>query len=62
MPMGGMGGGGQGGGGGGDHERGSRAYSVDGGVLFDAGPEPSQRITGSLDDDEDISPAYRTRR
>jgi hypothetical protein len=60
--MGAMGGGGGAGGGGGDHERGSRAYNVDGGVLFDAGPEPSQRITGSLDDDDDLSPTFRTRR
>jgi hypothetical protein len=57
--MGAMGGGGGGGAGGGDQERGTRAYRIEGG-LFEFGTEPSNRITGSLDDEE-LPPAPRRR-
>jgi hypothetical protein len=54
--MGGMGAMGAGAGGGENHERGSRAYRIDGGI-FDGGEKPGPRIIGSLDDDE--KPAKR---
>jgi uncharacterized protein YukE len=52
-----MGGMGAAGGGGEDHERGSRAYRIDGGIFNSSGS--GGRISGSLDDDGDRSVAQR---
>lgn len=54
--MGGMGAGGAGGAGGGDQERSNPAYRIDGGV-FEPLAELTGRITGSLDDDDEVQPA-----
>jgi hypothetical protein len=52
-----MGGMGAAGGGGEDHERGSRAYRIDGGIFNSSGS--GGRISGSLDDDGDRSVSQR---
>ncbi|WP_199730357.1 WXG100 family type VII secretion target [Amycolatopsis panacis] len=62
MQMGGMGGSGGGGGGGGeDHDR-SRTYRVEGNGLFEPSVASGRRITGSLDDDDELSPVHRARK
>jgi hypothetical protein len=54
--MGGMGGAGNGGGGGGNQERGSSQYRIDGGIFETS--SAANRISGSLDDEEERSIRY----